>query len=76
MRYEKTGLVINKESIKDTALTLGLGIPVSGSLNNINLGLEYGTRGTTNAGLIKENYINISVGISFNDRWFVKRKFD
>lgn len=76
LRYEKTGLVINKESIKDTALTLGLGIPVSGSLNNINLGLEYGTRGTTNAGLIKENYINISVGISFNDRWFVKRKFD
>ncbi len=76
LRYENTGLVLNNQSIKDSALTLGLGLPLSGTLNNINLGLEYGKRGTTNAGLIQENYINVSIGISFNDRWFIKRKFD
>ena len=64
------------ESINDTALTLGLGLPVGGALSNINLGMEYGKRGTTNAGLIQENYLNISIGLSFNDKWFVKRKFD
>ena len=75
-RHENTGLVINSESINDTALTLGLGLPVGGALSNINLGMEYGKRGTTNAGLIQENYLNISIGLSFNDKWFVKRKFD
>ncbi|WP_395047811.1 hypothetical protein [Flavobacterium sp.] len=75
-RHENTGLVINNKSINDTALTLGLGMPVGGSFSNINVGLEYGKRGTTNAGLIQENYMNISIGLSFNDRWFVKRKYD
>jgi hypothetical protein len=75
-RHENTGLVINSESINDTALTLGLGLPVGGALSNINLGMEYGKRGTTNAALIQENYLNISIGLSFNDKWFVKRKFD
>ena len=75
-RHENTGLVINNKSINDTALTLGFGMPVGGNFSNINLGLEYGKRGTTNSGLIQENYFNISIGLSFSDRWFVKRKFD
>lgn len=75
-RYENTGLVLNSESIKDTAFTLGFGLPIPGAISNINIGLEAGSRGTTNAGLIKENYYNISVGLSFNDRWFIKRKYD
>jgi hypothetical protein len=76
LRYENTGLVINNESINDSAFTLGFGLPVGGSISNLNLGIEYGKRGTTNAGLLQENYLNFSLGMSFNDRWFVKRKFD
>ncbi|MES2812511.1 MAG: hypothetical protein V4670_08595 [Bacteroidota bacterium] len=76
LRYEKTGLVVRNESIKDQALTLGLGFPLGGTFSNINLGFELGKKGTTNAGLVQENYMNFSVGLSFNDRWFVKRKFD
>jgi hypothetical protein len=76
LRYENTGLVVNDKSIKDTALTLGLGMPVGGSFSNINFGFEFGKRGITSANLIQENYINISVGFSFNDRWFTKRKID
>ncbi|WP_134355961.1 hypothetical protein [Flavobacterium psychrophilum] len=75
-RYENTGLVINEKSINDTAFTLGLGLPVGVGSSNINIGMELGKKGTTNAGLIQENYMNISVGLSFNERWFVKRKFD
>lgn len=76
LRYENTGLVIKNESIKDKAVTFGFGLPLGGSLSNINLGLEFGKRGTTNTGLVQENYMNFSVGLSFNDRWFVKRKYD
>jgi long-subunit fatty acid transport protein len=76
LKYEKTGLVINSESINNMGLTLGAGLPISGSFSSVNLGVEFGKRGTTSSGLIQENYINFSVGFSFNDKWFVKRKFN
>lgn len=76
LRYENTGLIVNSESIKDQAVSLGFGLPISGSLSNINLGVEFGKRGTMNSGLVQENYMNFSIGLSFNDRWFVKRKYD
>lgn len=75
LKYEKTGLIVNSESINDMGFTLGLGLPITGSFSNINFGFEMGKRGTTNAGLIQENYANFSVGLSLNDRWFEKRKF-
>jgi hypothetical protein len=76
LRYENTGLIVNSQSIKDRALTLGLGMPIAGSLSNINIGVEFGKRGTVDAGLVQESYMNLSIGLSFNDRWFVKRKYD
>lgn len=74
-RYENTGLVVKSESIKDRAATFGLGFPLGG-FSNINFSYELGKRGTTASGLIQENYQNFSIGLSFNDRWFVKRKYD
>ncbi|MFV8467057.1 hypothetical protein [Flavobacterium sp. LB1P62] len=76
LKYEKTGLMINSESINDMGLTFGLGLPITGSFSNINLGFELGKRGTTTANLIQENYANFSVGFSLNDKWFDKRKFN
>lgn len=75
-RYEKTGLIVNNQSINDRAVTLGFGLPSSGSFSNFNFGLEIGKKGTTAAGLIQENYANVSVSFSLNDRWFERRKFN
>lgn len=80
-RYENTGFVLNQQEIKDYSISAGFGLPIGEmregiSLSNLNIGVEYGQRGTSSHGLIKENYFNISVGLSFNDfSWFVKRKF-
>ncbi|QYJ69404.1 outer membrane protein transport protein [Flavobacterium litorale] len=76
LKYEKTGLVLNNESINDYSISLGMGLPLNYFSSNLNLGLELGQRGTTNANLVQENYINVFVSISLNDRWFVKRKYD
>jgi len=76
VRYENTGLVMQDKSIIDFAANIGLGIPLSGTFTNINIGLEIGKRGTKYYNLIEENYINLSVGLSLSDKWFVKRKFD
>jgi hypothetical protein len=75
-RYENTGLIINNLSILDRAVTFGFGFPLTGTFSNINVGFELGKKGTTNAGLIEENYSNISVGFSFNDNWFQRRKYN
>ena len=81
LRYENTGLVIQKpgypdKSITDFAANIGLGMPLSGTFTNINIGLEIGKRGTKSYNLVEENYVNLSVGLSLSDKWFVKRKFD
>lgn len=69
-------MVVNSESIDDKAITLGMGLPLPGTYSNLNLGLEIGQRGSTKGGLVQQDYINISVGFSFNDKWFQKRKYD
>jgi hypothetical protein len=75
-RHENTGLVVNDKSIRDTGVNLGFGFPIGTGLSNLNLGLEYGKRGSTSNNLIKENYFSVNVGLSFSDRWFVKPKYD
>lgn len=77
LRYETTGLVISDVSIKDYAVSLGAAFPLGGVLpSEINVGFEYGQRGTVKNNLIRETYANIIIGLSLNDRWFQKRKYD
>jgi len=75
-RYENTGLIIENKSIQDAALTLGLGMPLRGTFSNLNIGFEVGNRGTKASGLVREHYMNFSIGLSLNDKWFQKRKFN
>lgn len=78
LRYEENGLIINGEEINEFGISFGMGLPIgrAGSFSNANIGFEYGQRGTQNAGLIKEDFVSISIGLSFNDRWFQKRRYN
>lgn len=73
--YEKTGLIVNSTSINDVGMTLGVGLPISGSLSNLNVGMQFGKKGTTSNNLVQENYIILNIGFSLNDKWFVKSKY-
>jgi hypothetical protein len=74
--YQNTGLIINGKSIKEQTFSLGLGLPLGGSISNLNIGFEIGKRGTKFGGLVTETYQNLIIGLSLNDKWFTKRKFD
>jgi hypothetical protein len=76
MRYEGTGLVVNGEDINEFGISFGVGLPSGKLFTNINLGVEFGSRGTTNSGLIKEDFFNTFLSLSLNDRWFEKRYYD
>jgi len=79
LRYNTYYLQIDGRRIDDKAITFGVGFPLRrGSLSDLNLGLEYGQRGTTQNGLTRENYFKISIGLNLfgTDDWFVKRKYN
>lgn len=70
--------------LKQYAVTLGLGFPVRflGS-SSVDFGVEFGGRGShariaDNIGLIKQQYVKFSIGLSMfgDDYWFVRPKYD
>lgn len=75
-RYEETGLYLNNEGIDEFGISFGLGLPAGNTFSSANIGIEYGQRGTTNSGLIKENFFKLSISLSLNDQWFQQRRFD
>ncbi|HZW63085.1 MAG TPA: hypothetical protein VFF15_05490 [Flavobacteriaceae bacterium] len=76
LRFENTGLVVNEQPIREFGMSFGLGLPVGGLFSNANLGFELGKRGTTKSNLIQENFFNINISLSLNQRWFEKRKYN
>ncbi len=76
LRFEETGLNLNNEGINEFGISFGLGLPAGRNFTNANLGFEFGQRGTTNSGLIKENFFKLSISLSINEKWFVQPKFD
>lgn len=75
-RYETTGLNINNQSIDEFGITFGVGLPIGRYGTNLNIGFEYGQRGTTSQNLIKEGFFNTHISLTLNDRWFEKRKYN
>ena len=84
--YKTTRIDIGGESVKDYSASLGFGIPlvksksIYPSSSTIDFGVVVGNRGTVDNGLIREQYTNIYIGLSFSpnywDRWFKKRKIN
>jgi hypothetical protein len=84
VRYERTGLAVNGSTtgntftdINDFGISFGLGLPIGKTLpSNLNFAVEMGRKGTTDNGLLQENYLNLRLSLSLNDIWFRKRRID
>ena len=75
VRFEDTGVLFNNQALKETGISFGVSLPMAG-YSNANIGVEFGKRGSQDNGLIQESYWNLIVGLSLNDIWFIKRKFN
>lgn len=79
-QHEKTYVQVNGQDIKQTAVTFGLGLPLTSyarsSFYKINISAEVGKRGKVSNSLIREGYFNIHLGFMLNDKWFQRFKFD
>jgi len=77
--YDQTYLNINNTNITRKAITFGFGFPLAPnnlSFYKINFSAEIGQRGTIANGLVKENYVNLHLGFTLNDKWFQRFKFE
>jgi hypothetical protein len=83
LRMENTGLLVdgvgtgtNFTEINDFGISFGLGLPLK-RLSTVNMGFEFGKRGTIENNLIEENYFNFRLSLSLTDtNWFIQRKID
>ncbi|MFD2203906.1 hypothetical protein [Shivajiella indica] len=76
MEYYQTPYVVSNTQIDDIGINFGGSVPIN-SLSLVNFAVKFGRRGTTDNGLIRENYVNFSLGFSLNDNtWFYKRVFE
>lgn len=73
--YHMTNVKINGNSISELFGTLGIGFPTSQE-SRMNVGLEYGIRGTTAAGLLKDTIIRLTVGMSISELMFIPPEVD
>jgi hypothetical protein len=80
-RFNNLFLELHDQPINEYAISVGFNFPIGISKTkntgySINLGLEYGQRGTTKNNLIKENFIRASIGFIIKESWFFRPKID
>lgn len=74
--YTQTYLQLRENRLTEMGFSLGLAFPLPRSRSHINLAMEIGRRGTTNDGLLEENYVKFSISATVLERWFMRRKFE
>lgn len=71
--YDKTGLVLNNNSVYNKAITVGFGLPVGKNNSLLNLVVNTGTLGNVKANLYEEKFVNVGVNFVLSDKWFKKK---
>jgi hypothetical protein len=73
LTYEELPYVVSGIGIDEYAVSAGLSLPL-GLENTIDIGIQYASRGTKDNGLLKEDRIRLSVGLSLGDIWFIRKE--
>jgi hypothetical protein len=81
-RYYKTYLELNSTRLTEMSVNFGMALPLpyrtrlGEPVSRLSFNIEAGIRGTTSAGMLKEQYIRATIGLTINDRWFTRYKLD
>lgn len=67
--------LVNNSNVKDFGINFGLSLPVS-RISSLDIAVRFGKRGDLQTNTIEEKYFKLYFGVTFNDQWFIKRKFD
>ena len=70
MMIDGTGDGVEFTPIDQFGMSFGVGLPVGTQLSRLNLGFEFGQKGTTDNGLVEEKFFNFRLGLSLGNKWF------
>jgi len=74
LHYASSYLKIKDSKYNEYGVNLGLGIPMPDRRSFLNLAFEYSLIRPELKTLIDEQYFKVSIGYTFNELWFFKRK--
>lgn len=61
---------------KEYGITAGVGLPIPRTRSFVTVSAQYVNVTGQRATMLDEKYLKLSIGITFNERWFFKRKVD
>ena len=73
--YKQLPYMVNGREINEFGINFGVSFPTK-NFSSIDTGFRFGTRGEIAENLIRENFAQIILGLTINDRWFIKRRYD
>ena len=86
VNYERTPYLINGMNVNDFGINFGFSLPIVPSttagavlnkgFSSVDFGFKYGILGSVGNNLIEQEYFKVHFGVTFNDKWFVKRRFN
>ncbi|MBQ7461135.1 MAG: hypothetical protein IJS63_02610 [Bacteroidaceae bacterium] len=80
VNYSTPYLKINEHNgPHELRLTLGAGLPIQNKINSrsvVNVGVQWLRRSASAAGMVKEDYLVVTLGLTFNERWFMRYKIE
>ena len=68
--------LLDGNPVNAVGITLGATLPVFRWYNGITFGMDFGQRGSLKGDMIRERYINFSVGFNLFDIWFQKFSYE
>lgn len=72
--YENSPFLINNNELRDFGINFGFSIPAGRS--SLDLAFSTGKLGDRSKNVLEETYFKVYFGVTFNDQWFIRRKFD
>ena len=72
--YERYPFIVAGNPVNDFGINFGFSLPAGRS--SLDLAFKVGKRGNKAENLLEETYFKVYFGITFNDQWFIRRKFD
>jgi hypothetical protein len=75
LSYDQYPYLVAGNQLNDFGVNFGISLPVA-RISTIDISVKIGSRGSISKNIIEENYFKIYLGMTFNDNWFIKRKFD
>ena len=74
--YDKSYYLMDGNKVNAFGITLGGTIPVFRYYNGINFAIDFGQRASTAGNMIRERFINFSIGFNIFDYWFQKTRYN